>query len=98
MYTGLCECCSKRQKDCVQSNYSRSFCSADTDQQNRFDLLSELPPSDGCADRLESIASQYHSHAISVPPATPSNKHIPRPTIHAYHSLPSVRVGEVFEG
>src|ERR1700722_6424435 len=80
MCTGLCECCSKRQKSCVQSNYSRFFCLVDTDQQNRFDLISEPLPSDGCADRSESIASQYYSRAISVAPATPSNKHIPRLT------------------
>ena len=75
MYTGLCECCFKRQKGCVPI-----LPPVDTDQQNRFDLLSEPPLSDGCADRLESIASQYHSRAISVAPATPSNKHIPRLT------------------
>ena len=78
MYTGLCECCYKPQKECIQANTSQMHRSIKKEQPNRFRLLSDSPFPTGHSDTLEPSVSQWPSHSTSVASANMDHRIIPR--------------------
>ena len=78
MYTGLCECCSKPNKDCTKANIGPRPLSAEEDQSNRFNQLFDSSISEDDADNFERVPVQCRSRAITVGPTMASQKNGPR--------------------